>query len=203
MNRIAFAIAGLIALPAHAVTLTFDNLDSWTSVGTYEGFDFDNFYALDAREMVPSGYANGVVSRQNIAYNGSGHAASISAGSAFSLTSAYVAAAWNDGLEVSVVGTLNNVVAFTQSFVVDTARSRLETFNHAAVDKVVFTTSGGIPHLGYTLGFGTQLSLDNLTIGTIGGSGSASATPEPASWAMMFAGLALVGSAMRQRRLLA
>ena len=200
MNRIAFAVAALIALPAHAVTLNFDDLDSSSSIGMYDGFDFSNFYALDARTFIPSGYANGVISRENVAYNGGGLAATISAGSAFSLTSGYLAAAWNDGLTVDLVGTLNNAVAFTQSFVIDTASATFETFNHALVDKVVFTTSGGTPHPGYILGFGTQLSLDNLTIRTPAVNAAASSAPEPASWAMLITGLGLVGWAMRQRR---
>jgi hypothetical protein len=195
--RSALILLGMaIAAPASAVTLNFDDLTGSTQIMTYGGFDFANFYALDTVGFPQSGYVNGVVSPTNVAYNADGHAASISAATPFSLTSGYVAAAWNDGLTVRLVGSLAGVTVFTQSFVVDTSHSVLETFDPALIDTVVFTTSGGTHHAGYNAGVGTQLSLDNLTI-----NGSPPpAVPEPAMWALMVTGFGLVGGALRRPR---
>ena len=205
MKAVIIALAMVVASPASAVTLNFDDLPGSSQIMTYDGFDFANFFALDTVGFAASGYVNGVTSGSNVAYNGSGHAATVSAATPFSLTSGYVAAAWNDGLTVNLVGTLAGVSVFSQSFVVNTAGSTFEIFNPALIDTVVFTTSGGTHHAGYDGGVGTQLSLDDLTInGTLtGGGGIGGTVPEPASWALLVAGFGLIGASVRRRRMLA
>ncbi len=201
MKPIIALLAVFAAMPAQAVTLNFDDLPSSAAFQSYGGFTFDNFYALDGRTFVPSGYANGVISRENVAYNGTGYAASITGAAPFSLTSAYLTAAWNDGLNVSVTGTLNGAVAFAQSFVLDTAAPLLAIFDHARVDRVTIVSSGGVHHDGYDSGYGTQVAIDDLTLEHVGGAARGDTTvPEPATWALMLAGMALTGGALRQRR---
>lgn len=202
MKLVLLAVLAALASPVAAVTMTFDDLAAPSLIAGYDGFAFSNFYTLDTVGFPASGYVNGVVSGTNVAYNGSGHAASIASATAFSLTSGDVAGAWNDGLTVTLVGTLAGAPVFTQSFVVGTAGATFEAFNPALIDKVVFTTSGGVPHVGYYAGVGTQMSLDNLTInGTLPGGGSGSTVPEPAAWALMVAGFGLVGGSLRRRAL--
>lgn len=196
---LAAVLASVLAVPAAAITLNFDDLTGSSQILTYNGFDFGNFFALDTVGFPASGYVNGVTSLNNVAYNGSGNAATISAATPFSLTSGYVAAAWNDGLTVQLVGTLAGAPVFMQSFVVDTQASIFEIFNPALIDNVVFTTFGGTHHPGYNAGRGTQLSLDDLTInGTVSPPPTPS-VPEPAAWALMVAGFGLVGTSLRRR----
>lgn len=198
--RFAVVLLGLvIAAPVGAVTLTFDDLQGSSQIETYNGYDFGNFYAFDTLGGVASGYDNSVVSLNNVAYNGDGGAASIKSATPFNLTSGYLAAAWNDGLTVKLVGSLAGTQVFTQSFVVTTAHSVFEAFNPALIDTVVFSTSGGILNPSfYTTGHGSQLSLDNLTINGTLPPPPPPAVPEPAAWLMMVAGFGLIGTALRR-----
>ena len=203
MKFALLALALVTSVPAAAVTLSFDDVPGETSgetqITNYDGFSFSNFNVLNTAGFYPSGYVNGVVSGTDVAYNGDGRTASaVSSATPFSLTSGYFAAAWNDGLTVTVKGSLAGIQQFTQSFVVDTSRSIFETFNPALIDTVVFTTAGGTHHSGYDAGLGTQLSLDDLTINGLSGSGNANSVPEPATWALMVVGFGLVGATLRR-----
>ncbi|MBV8971292.1 MAG: PEPxxWA-CTERM sorting domain-containing protein [Sphingomonadaceae bacterium] len=195
---IAAAVAALVAMPAQAITLNFDDLSPGEAFASYAGFSFTNFYALDARTFVPSGYANGVISRENVAYNGNGYSAVIASATAFSLTSADLTAAWNDGLTVNVIGSLKGAIAYTQNFILDTTGPLLAVFNHAAVDRVQIVSFGGVHHDGYDSGYGTQLAIDDLTLDRVGGVHSDTTIPEPASWALLTVGFALVGAGLRR-----
>lgn len=143
----------------------------------------------DVRTLsVPSGYANDLISPHNIVFNGFGVAATLSSATRFSLTSGYFAAAWNNGLTVTIVGTLASAAVFAQSFVVNTTGPSFVMLNHATVDSVVFSSFGGTRVL---LGRGTQFALDNLTLN------EAAAIPEPAAWAMLVIGFGLIGAERR------
>ena len=100
----------LCAVAAQATLLTFDDIDdSEVPIANgYGGLNWDYFYVLDAVHYYgnPSGYQNGVVSPDNVVYNASGYPASmlVSSPALFHLNSAYLTAAWNDGLTVQVLG---------------------------------------------------------------------------------------------------
>jgi hypothetical protein len=187
---------------ADAATLTFDDINAGQIAAQipngYGGVNWDNFYTLDAVnfDLNPSGYNNGLVSNNNVAYNGFANPASISAiSSPFSLVSGYFTGAWNNGLTIDVVGQVAGVNTYFTSFVVDSAKPTLETFNWSNLSSVTFSSSGGAS-AGFA-GGGEHFALDNLTL-----NGVASAVPEPSTWVMMFIGLGVVGAAMRSRKAL-
>ena len=71
----------------------------------YHGLIWNNFAELDGVNLgQPSGYGAGVVSPPTVAFNAGGYPAGLIAPGPFSLLSAYLTAAWNDNLQVEVIG---------------------------------------------------------------------------------------------------
>jgi hypothetical protein len=183
MKKLLVASAiGLMAVVQVSVAqpqlITFDGLpgDGSTIPNGYGGFNWDNFYDVNGAAYAPlSGYANGAVSPPNVAYNGYGNPASwMSSLTPFTLNSAYITAAWNDGLNVNVEG-LNalNQVLYNNNYTVNTEGPTLITFNYVGINEVLFTTSGGV-NMGLG-GSGEHLALDNVTVNAA----VIAAVPEP------------------------
>ncbi len=184
--------AAAVAVPAAAVVINFDDTSGFIANG-YNGFNWNNFVVLNGDTYTgnPSGYGAGVVSHSNVALNAFAAPAAISvATGTFKLTSAYMTAAWNDGLTIQVDGYLGTSLVFSQLFAPSATAPTLYSFNGASIDRAVFSSYGGTHHAGYP-GGGAHFNLDNLTL--------AAGVPEAASWAMMIAGFGLVGAAMRRR----
>ena len=171
------------ATTAQAVTVTFDDLPEsvspteFTVPNGYGGLNWSNFYYVDVNSISNSGYANGMVSPTNVAYNGFGDPA-FASDSRFTLNSAYFTGAWNDGLDIHVVGSLGGVTVYTTDFLVNSTSPTLYTFNWAGLDNVAFSSSGGTDH-GYG-GSGTQFAMDNLRINE--------PVPEPSTLLLLTAG---------------
>jgi len=170
---------------ANAQTVTFDDLSDGPIPNGYGGVDWDNFYTVDGQccGLGGTGYDTGRVSAPNVAYNAFADPASISAASAsgFTLTSAYFTAAWGDQW-VYVNGTQVGGGVLSDSFWTTTTGPVLHVFNWTNVATLTFSTSYA------------QLVMDNVTFN------SASAAPEPGSWAMMLGGFGLIGGTMRLRK---
>lgn len=174
------------------VTLTFDDLPAPATYGSavpagYGGLQWNNFNYLDGAGFVASGYQNGVVSSGNVAFNGTGNPAQISSGTAFDLNSAWLTAAWNDGLQLEVQGFAGGTLAYDQTYTLNATASTLLTFSYLAVDQVNFISSGGVNH-GYD-GSGTQFVMDNVTV----------TVPEPNSTMLLLFGSALIVLQLRKR----
>jgi hypothetical protein len=185
------ALAGLFfASPASATTINFDDLGGYeTPISNgYAGLNWNNWFVLDGTGFEPSGYVNGVVSKENVAYNAYGDPATFSAQKgSFTLNSFYLTAAWNNNLDVTVRGyDAANALVDKASFQVSTSGPTLERFNWTNLASVTLSTSGGVP-AGYN-GGGTHVALDNLTINS-----SVSGVPEASTWVMMLAGFAGLG----------
>lgn len=163
----ALALASTAATNAAAVVIGFDDLPgSGNAVPNgYNGLNWDNFSYLNGVTygISGSGYQNGVISPDNVAYNAYGNpAAFFSSPTPFYFGSAYVTAAWNTGLVVTVTGSLNGVQKYTQSFVVDTTGPTSVNFNWGGIDRVDFSTAGGVDAgLG---GGGTHVAIDDIFI---------------------------------------
>jgi hypothetical protein len=190
--RLAFlylASAG-IALGTTPATITFDELTPSTHgdliPNGYAGLQWNNFYVLNAVSYIdnPSGYQNAVVSANNVAFNGFGDPSMVSA-TAFDLNSAYLGAAWNDGLQVEVQGFVGATLTYDNTYTVNTTGPTLINFNYLGVDEVSFIASGGTLHPGYT-GSGTQFAIDNLTLTLV---------PEPTLFGLVGLGAAALMSA--------
>ena len=155
-----------VMFPASAITITFDDLpdDKVPVPSGYAGLEWDNFYYLDGAPYASiGGYADAFISPSRIGYNGFGFPATFSSISLFTLNSAYLTAAWNDDLEVTITGLLGGSALFSTSVVLSATSPTLVNFNFTDIDSVTFVSSGGTPHPGYS-GQGTHFAIDNIVL---------------------------------------
>ncbi|MGC9371460.1 MAG: Ig-like domain-containing protein [Paracoccaceae bacterium] len=110
-----------------------------------------------------SGYYNGLVSGDQIAFNGGGLSVEIT-GNDFDFESGYFTAAWRDGLSLRVSAFDDGAQVGQELFVLDTSGPSFIEFDDAifdSVDRVLFETFGGtVAGLG---GTGTQFAADDLS----------------------------------------
>jgi uncharacterized membrane protein YiaA len=154
-------------------SITFDDLPP-TSGGLvvpnmYGGLMWNNFVYLDGFHLGGvNGYQVAGVSPVNLAFNSGGSDATISNAVPFNLNSAYLTAAWNDNLLVNAKGYLHGALIYNQTYTLSAVAPTVITFNMRGVDQVVFHSSGGTLHPGYT-GSGTHFAMDNVSITTYQG----------------------------------
>ena len=197
-----------VAQAANATVITFDDLtipgplNRMKVPDGYGGLDWSaNFFTLNGIDYgtnfgnFPSGYLNGAVSPDNVAYNSFEGPVSFSAASSFTLDSFYLTAAWFDNLNVTVTGKLGGVVQDSQVLTVSPTAPTLETLDWSGIDEVDFSTSGGSADPGFH-GSGRQFVIDNISIDGLAAPG----VPEPATWALMITGFGMMGAAVRRRR---
>src|SRR5260370_32746212 len=152
LGALALAVASA-ATPARAdqTLLTFDDLPgttNWLSVPNgYKNLNWVNFGYLDALNYGgnPSGYRNGVVSGNQVAYLGAmnpGTTGIITNGLGFDLISGYLTGAWRDGLQVRVVGSSNAVVLYDQTCTLSTLAPAFISFNYHGLTQLSFSTFG-------------------------------------------------------------
>lgn len=164
-----FVLVALVSRVAKSdTTINFDNLTQAVIPSGYGGLNWSNFYARDSvTNNSPSGYVYGRTSGNFVAYNGGGNAAYFESTNSFTVKSAYLTAAWNNGLQVSITGYSNGVVAYSQTYIVNTTSPSNITFNWVNVNKILFTSSGGVS-AGYPDGlpapFARHFVLDDLVL---------------------------------------
>ncbi|MHC5934852.1 PEP-CTERM sorting domain-containing protein [Nostoc sp.] len=198
-----------IGAVAQATVLTFDDLTPiqnpdiffFGSIPNgYGGFDWDNFETNNVSNPDPNhltGYDYGRVSGDYVAFNEFGNPALIS-GSVFDFNSAYLTAAWNNGLSVTVQGLKSGATLYSKTVVVDTTQPTLVNFDYFGIDQLRFTSFGGVEP-DYLSGRGTQFVLDNFTFNE-----KATSVPEPTflpallSIATLSAGSVLRGKQLKQ-----
>jgi len=177
------------------ITLGFDDLPSGILPipNGYNNLGWNNFYYLDGVNYYgnPSGYQNGVVSPNNVAFNAFGDPASIYSAHVdpFYVLDGYITAAWRDNLEINITGYYGGNPVISGDFFINT---NAPTYFYATapvwIDDLVFTSSGGVQHIGYT-GDGTHFALDNLTVHT---------TPEPGT--LLLVGTGILGLVRKFRK---
>ncbi len=196
---IGIAVIGLfVSSSAVAGVTTFDDVTTGSfaqvvPVG-YGGMSWDNFGVLHADDLIvsPSGYENGVISRDYVAFNHYGDPAAFS-GDAFDLVGAYFTAAWRNDLLIQVEGFQGGNPVYSTEFRVDATGPLWVEFNWANVDRVAFVSSGGVPAWQVD---GSQFAMDNLTTREVMPS-----APAPGAVLLGSLGAGLVGW-MRRRRAL-
>ena len=204
LKTIAIASAfSLASLSANAQLLDFDDItvNTWsqyTNLTSYHGYDFTGGAALINKDRYKvSGYNYGAVSGQNALFDFYDKDIVITktGGGLFDLTSAFMTAAWQNGLKVNVSGWLNGKVVNSMDLILNATTPTAATqFNFLGIDKVVF----GFKDLGVHAnlqGSGNQFAVDNLVLNPV------AAVPEPSTYAMMFAGLGAIGLMVRRRKL--
>ena len=175
----------------------FDDLSHIQTVPNgYNGLNWSNFAALNTTGFTPSGYVNGVVSPTNVAFNGGGAPSEFSSGTPFNFDSAYLTAAWHNGLAVVVQGFLAGNTVYTTNLTLNTAGSTQFTFNYVGVDRVRFSATGGT-NPGFA-GDGTHIAFDNLAFN--GPVPPGIATPAPPTMVAALVGMAGLAFARRVRR---
>lgn len=177
---------GSISLAHASTTITFDDLPTATTEAEiadgYSGFNWDNFYILTPTSSIysSSGFVNGLVSATNVAFNAWAEPAAFSSTSAFTFVSAYVTKGWETG-----VTHFDGYVGNTLTYSVDVSSTKdaptLATFNWVGVTKVVVSDANKTG----------QSVVDNITV---------AAVPEPETYAMLLAGLGMVGAVARRRK---
>jgi len=164
-------------------TITFDDLVSDTDgieiADGYAGLNWDNFYVLNGTDY-GAGYAAGVVSGSNVALNWYDHPASFSNGAGFNLVSLYVTKAWYSGV-THIEGYSGSSLVYSADVTSSTTSPTFVSLNWVNVTNVVISDGDASYHS----------AIDNITI---------AAVPEPETYAMLLAGLGLVGVAARRRQ---
>lgn len=188
------------ATASHAATLiTFDDINGASAFSghipaNYKGLTWTNLDYINpfnnGSDVASSGAGTGIVSLSYDAVSRNGVPVQIQSATPFTLNSAYFAANWNDGLQITVKGEFEGAITHTQTFTVNTTGATREFFNWQNVDTVLITTTGGT-HNSSLRGTGTSFAMDNLIINAI---------PEPETYAMFLAGLGLLGFMSRRRK---
>lgn len=205
--RTVLAVTGAVLVTlamsgeAHASTLTFDDIGIGGHIPDgYGGLQWSPyFHYLAASDNAAlfggSGYDNGTVSGSYVAYNNSAQVISAS-GATFDFNSAYLTAAWNTGLNITVTGMQGAVTAYSQTVVVNTTAPALFTFNYLGIDQLIFSSSGGTSDLFPQYGDdGTHFVIDDMRINEP----VSQPVPDSASaFALLGLGLAGIGAIRRK-----
>jgi predicted peptidase len=167
---LAFALAsGAMTVRAQPALITFDDLPDATGShipNGYNGLNWQSFFHMDPVLRYgsdPNGYQAGMVSPKSVAYDSGGSSASITNTVPFNFISAYLTAAWNDNLQVEVMGYVGTSLIYSNTYTLSATAPTLINFNYLGVDKVYFNPFGGTKHPGYG-GTGEHFAMDNVTI---------------------------------------
>ena len=194
---VVLVIACAGAIPAHAVTLTFEDLKSICNTTPFEygyyntviqngygGLNWSNFMAIDAPQAYPvSGYTNGRVSGDIVIYNGWADPASVLQTTApIVLHSAYLTGAWDDGLRVKADGYLGGVLKYTKTVTLSYYQPTFVNYGFNNVDRIEWSSLGG-----------THFAMDNLSY-------DIAPVPEPSSILTLLCGIGTLGGLVLRRR---
>ncbi len=191
----------LAASDGHAITISFDDVTNLANDGSapedgYLGLT----WSLGGGVLKPielgeqmgwvlgSGYANGLISGDFVAYSASGRIEALP-DAVFSFNDVYLTAAWNNQLQVEFVGLREGVEIYNRTVLLDATEPTHVSFHFLGIDTLTMHATGGV---GAGFGFtGPQFALDDMRINEV---------PEPASALMVLGGLVLIGANERARR---
>ena len=198
MRNAMLAGAGVLAIAGAAaaspVLVTFDDVTGAgiaTVPNGYMGFNWGSTGAIDGGTFYTnSGYENGVVSGAYVGFNEFASLASVTNGT-FDFTSGYFTGAWNDGLNVRIVGKLAGNTIYDNTIQVNTSGPSLFLANFLGIDTLEISSFGGTQNPNLDAG-GTHVAFDDLLF-------NSTVIPLPSAAAMGLAGLGIVGLRRRSR----
>jgi len=219
MKKLAAGLSlAIVAFSASADMLTFEGIPFTNFPSNLNGYGLSNTAAFNppgygnllwsanfnvleaanyqARTGAPAGngYTNGLVSGSYVATNGGAAPVSFEAltvDGLFNFTSVYMGAAWYDGLTVAVTGYRDGVQIYSTTTGPLGYTSALQVFDWVNVDKVSFVSLDTGTVIDNQSTYNHAFVMDNLSVSPV---------PAPESYALMLAGLGVVGSLARRRR---
>lgn len=155
-----------IDCPSITTTINFDDLSSGVSVPN--GYNNMNWTSASchAGSSTSGGYVTATVSSPNSIFNAFAAPMTIASttGCTFTLLSAAVAAAWNDNLQLRVVGYFSGTIVASHIYTLQVFSISNLAFNgFSGIDHVIFTSSGGTKNPSVTSS-GTHFAMDDLQI---------------------------------------
>lgn len=189
INKLLAVLVSTIAFSAaaNATVVTFEESNSLTS----NGLTMSNFNRLQCSTYFTqdTGYCRGLASGDWLTFAYGSATVTKTAGGTFTFNGANLTAAWNDNMNIDVIGYRNNVAVYTQTKIVSDDFTTYFTFNYLNIDKLVIKPYGGTD--AGTPGGGELAAIDNFTFNQ--------AVPEPGSIALLGLGLAVFAAARRRK----
>ena len=194
---LAFAILATLALQstAGATTINFDDLNGSGHDGSlittaYQGYSWENFYVLDGTQPhAGDGYHTGIVSENNIAYNGFGNFSQITNATPFTLDGGAFTAAYVD-MNVRIRGYLHDVLVYDFYLAITTTGPTLLGASNFILNGVNLTDIA-VDRLRFNRTGLSQIVFDDLQL---------TAVPIPAALPLFASALAFGGVAFRRRK---
>ncbi len=175
------AIATVSEKQVEAVVITFDDIETTYGFGAvengYGGLNWVNFGYVNQVFHPGSGYENGLASGDYTAFNWYAKPAEVT-GDLFDFQSTFLTAAWNNGLNILVEGFSGGILKYSQNVVVNPSESKQFIFDYIGVDRVKFTSSGGVDANPNDNIVGRNFVMDNFTYSK-SNSSITPATPTP------------------------
>lgn len=174
-------LLALCCAASQAAVINFDDLpgdENAVIAAGYQGFEWSNLGVIRVDAYPGSGYANGVVSYANGAFNHGGATATISRAGGFDFIGAFFTSAWFEQ-ELSFEGYRDGKLLYASnvSFVIDTFAPQWIALGWRGIDTLAIYNSSG-----------TQWVMDDFTV------------PEPGTLALF--GIAGAGWMLSRRRTL-
>lgn len=191
--------AASLSFSAHATLLDFDSLTSGAEINGYGGLIWTNMRALDPSSSDAykgTGFASGVQSGKNIAFNFAGDPASIGAKGGFLLNSGWFTAAYYNNLTLDFIGT-SGANTLTKSVTLGLQPLLVEfdwTIDLLELRTRCETGTACLPG-GDQQPLGLHFALDDLRIGE-----SKNTVPEPGMLALLGGGLLGMTLVCRRRK---
>lgn len=184
-------IAQITLLPlAQATVLTFDDITNigWSEINNgYGGLNWYQFGVLPNTFWPSSGYENGTVSGEYVAFNNieaSGfqdHYVRVS-GPKFDFNGAYLTSAWRHDLNLQIRGYLDGSLLYDTTKTLDIIKPTWFDFNFSGIDQLEFLAWGGT-EAGIIQNGGPFFAMDNFTFN------EPIPTPEPSTVLLLGSGL--------------
>ncbi|MDD4881069.1 MAG: PEP-CTERM sorting domain-containing protein [Gallionellaceae bacterium] len=193
MKRLAtlFCLA-LSASAANAAILSFEDVPGATAgyynnpiPDDYAGYDWTGFYVTDTTYLaaIRSGNSSGITDGAWAASNGGGSPASVTGETLFNFYCAdFTRLRFSTAATLTLIAYSGGVPLYTDSFTIG-ATPVTKSYSWTGIDRLEFIPSVGT--------LGTNVAIDRLNLVPV---------PEPETYALMLAGLSLIGAVARRHK---